>query len=201
MTVSASALGSRAQPELFESSPVTLGWIESPLGPLVAGAADRGVCLLEFSDRRMLRTQIATLRRRLRAEVVPGEHPLLAQLAAELAEYFAGRRRGFTFPLHYPGSEFQRSVWDALLRIPYGETTSYEALAASVGRAGAQRAVGKANGDNRVAIVIPCHRVVRKDGTLCGYGGGLWRKQRLLELERGITPLGLECAPAAEGRN
>jgi AraC family transcriptional regulator of adaptative response/methylated-DNA-[protein]-cysteine methyltransferase len=94
--------------------------------------------------------------------------------------------------LFYPGTEFQTRVWDALRQIPYGETTSYEALAAAVGRPGAQRAVGKANGDNRIAIVIPCHRVVRKDGTLCGYGGGLWRKQRLLELERGITPLALD---------
>ena len=187
----ATAPGTLPQTELFGARPLTLGWIDSPVGPLVAGAADRGVCLLEFSDRRMLKTQIATLKRRLRADAVQGEHPLLTQLAAELAEYFAGRRREFTLPLFYPGSDFQRSVWNALRRIPYGETCSYEALAAAVGRAGAQRAVGKANGDNRIAIVIPCHRVIRKDGTLCGYGGGLWRKQWLLELEQGITPLAL----------
>ena len=174
--------------------PVTLGWMESPLGPLVAGVTDRGVCLLEFSDRRMLETQVTTLTRRLQSVAVPGEHPLLTQLGAELGEYFAGRRRTFTVPLHYPGTEFQVRVWDALRDIPYGETRSYEALAATVGRPGAQRAVGKANGDNRIAIVVPCHRVVLKDGTLCGYGGGLWRKRRLLELERGITPLALDDA-------
>jgi AraC family transcriptional regulator of adaptative response/methylated-DNA-[protein]-cysteine methyltransferase len=168
--------------------------MESPLGPLVAGASERGVCLLEFSDRRMLETQVATLKRRLKCAAVPGEHPLLTQLGAELAEYFTGQRREFTIPLYYPGTDFQVCVWDALRAIPYGETTSYEALAASLGRDGAQRAVGKANGDNRVAIVIPCHRVVRKDGTLCGYGGGLWRKRRLLELERGITSLALDDA-------
>lgn len=171
---------------------VTLGWMESPLGPLVAGATDRGLCLLEFSDRRMLETQIATLRRRLQCAAVPGEHPVLTRLRGELAEYFGGGRQSFTMPLFYPGTEFQTRVWDELRQIPYGETTSYEALATAVGRPGAQRAVGKANGDNRIAIVIPCHRVVRKDGTLCGYGGGLWRKQRLLELERGITSLALD---------
>jgi AraC family transcriptional regulator, regulatory protein of adaptative response / methylated-DNA-[protein]-cysteine methyltransferase len=109
-------------------------------------------------------------------------------------EYFAGERRAFSVPLHSPGTEFQVRVWTALRDIPYGRTTSYEALAATVGRPGAQRAVGKANGDNRIAIVIPCHRVVRKDGTLCGYGGGLWRKRRLLELERGLTTLALDDA-------
>ncbi len=192
MTASAAAPGQAPPNELFGVGRVTLGWIESPLGPLVAGASDGGVCLLEFSDRRMLKTQIARLKRRLRTDAVPGEHPLLGALGAELAEYFAGRRREFTVPLYYPGSQFQQSVWNALRQIPYGETCSYEALAVTVGRAGAQRAVGKANGDNRIAIVIPCHRVIRKDGTLCGYGGGLWRKQRLLELEQGITPLGLD---------
>ncbi|HEY6947196.1 MAG TPA: methylated-DNA--[protein]-cysteine S-methyltransferase [Gemmatimonadales bacterium] len=172
---------------------VTLGWIESPLGPLVVGAAERGVCLLDFSDRRGRETQIATLERRLRCTTEPGEHPLLTRLSAELTEYFAGRRRVFAVPLFYPGTTFQTRVWDALREIPYGETTSYGALAATVGRPHAPRAVGHANGDNPIAIVIPCHRVVRKDGTLCGYGGGLWRKQRLLELERGITSLALEA--------
>lgn len=179
-------------PPFADGERVALGRIESPLGPLVAGAGDRGVCLLEFSDRRMPETEITTLRRRLQCAAVPAEHPLLDQLRAELAEYFAGRLRSFTVPLFYPGTEFQTRVWNALRAIPYGETTSYEALAATVGRPGAQRAVGKANGDNPIAIVIPCHRVIRKDGSLCGYGGGLWRKQRLLELERGITPLALD---------
>src|SRR4029077_6943981 len=159
-----------------------------------AGATDTGVCLLEFSDPGRLDAQIGTLERRLGCAVTQGEHPLLPQLGAELAEYFAGERRTFSVPLHYPGTEFQVRVWTALRAIPYGQTTSYEALAATVSRPGAQRAVGKANGDNRIAIVIPCHRVVRKDGTLCGYGGGLWRKRRLLELERGLTTLALDDA-------
>jgi AraC family transcriptional regulator of adaptative response/methylated-DNA-[protein]-cysteine methyltransferase len=163
---------------------VTLSWLESPLGPLVAGATDRGVCLLEFSDRRMLEAQLESVRRRL-GTVLPGSHPLLEQLRTELAGYFAGERREFTVPLVYPGTPFQVKVWDALRQIPYGETRSYETLAWSVGAPGAQRAVGHANGLNRLAILIPCHRVVNKSGALGGYGGGLWRKRLLLDLERG----------------
>jgi AraC family transcriptional regulator, regulatory protein of adaptative response / methylated-DNA-[protein]-cysteine methyltransferase len=174
---------------------VVLAWIESPLGPLVAGATDAGVCLLEFTDRRALEAQLESVRRHFgAAAVVPGAHPHLDRLREELAAYFAGTLTRFTVPLVYPGSAFQTTVWEALLRIPYGETRSYEALAAEIGRAGAQRAVGHANGLNRIAIVIPCHRVVNKGGKLGGYGGGLWRKQRLLELERagaGTGPLQL----------
>lgn len=163
---------------------VTVSWLESPLGPLVAGATDQGVCLLEFSDRRMLEAQLENVRQRL-GPVLPGTHPMLDQLRSELGEYLDGRRRAFTVPLVYPGTPFQVKVWDALRAIPYGETYSYEKLAWSVGAPGAQRAVGHANGQNRLAILIPCHRVVNKDGKLGGYGGGLWRKQLLLDLERG----------------
>jgi AraC family transcriptional regulator of adaptative response/methylated-DNA-[protein]-cysteine methyltransferase len=163
---------------------VTLSWLDSPLGPLVAGATDEGVCLLEFSDRRMLETHIERLRQRL-GPVLPGSHPLLDQLRMELEEYFAGSRREFAVPLTYPGTPFQEKVWNALREIPYGETRSYEELAWGIGMPGAQRAVGHANGQNRLAILIPCHRVVNKDGKLGGYGGGKWRKQLLLDLERG----------------
>jgi AraC family transcriptional regulator of adaptative response/methylated-DNA-[protein]-cysteine methyltransferase len=163
---------------------VTVSWIESPLGPLVVGASDAGVCLLEFSDRRMLETQFQTLKQRFGA-ILPGNHPWLDQLRAELGEYFAGTRKEFTVPLVYPGSPFQVKVWSALREIGYGETRSYEQLAWAVGKPNACRAVGHANGQNRIAIVIPCHRVVNKGGKLGGYGGGLWRKQLLLNLERG----------------
>ena len=163
---------------------VTLSWIESPVGPLVAGATDEGVCLLEFSDRRMLETQVERIRRKL-GPVLPGTHPLLEQLKTELAEYFAGKRHAFTVPLVYPGTPFQVKVWNALRKIPYGDAISYEKLAWSVGAPRGQRAVGRANGQNPIAIVIPCHRVINKDGKLGGYGGGLWRKQIMLDLERG----------------
>jgi len=163
---------------------VTVSWLESPLGPLVAGVTDRGVCLLEFSDRRALGAQLERVRHRV-GPVLPGAHPLLEQLRSELAEYFERRRREFAVPLVYPGTPFQVRVWEALRLIPYGQTCSYEQLAWAVGAPGAQRAVGHANGLNRLAILIPCHRVISKDGKLGGYGGGLWRKQSLLDLERG----------------
>lgn len=163
---------------------VRLAWIESPVGPLLAGATERGVALLEFTDRRALENQLATLERRLGRPLVPGESPLLDQLRAELGEYFAGNRRRFELPLDLAGSPFEMEVWRGLLEIPYGETRSYEEMATRVGRPGAQRAVGTANGHNRIAIVVPCHRVVNKDGRLGGYGGGLWRKHYLLDLEQ-----------------
>lgn len=168
---------------------IRMAWIETPIGPMVAGTTERAVCLLEFTDRRMMEAQLETLRRRFKAPVLPGEGPLLEQLQRELSEYFAGARRAFTVPLDYPGSDFQRLVWDALLRIPYGETRSYAQLARELGKPGAARAVGHANGLNRIAIVIPCHRVVNANGDPGGYGGGLWRKLRLLETE-GAAPFG-----------
>jgi AraC family transcriptional regulator of adaptative response/methylated-DNA-[protein]-cysteine methyltransferase len=164
-------------------------WIESPLGPLIAGSVTGGVCLLEFTDRRMLETQFQTLRRRFALPMVPGEDASLRQLKQELDEYFEGKLRAFDVPLSYPGSPFQERVWKELLRIPYGETRSYEDLARALESPGAVRAVGTANGANRIAIVIPCHRVVNKDGKLGGYGGGLWRKQFLLDLEQGRRPV------------
>src|SRR5262245_17857740 len=164
---------------------VVITWIESPVGPLLAGSNREGVCLLEFTDRRMLETQFDVLRRRLGCAIVPGENEHLKKLKRELADYFAGKLRQFTVPLVYPGTPFQKRVWDELLRIPYGQTRAYEEMAARIGHPGAQRAVGTANGCNRIAIVIPCHRVVNKDGKLGGYGGGLWRKQMLLDLEQG----------------
>ncbi|MEQ1440388.1 methylated-DNA--[protein]-cysteine S-methyltransferase [Fontimonas sp. SYSU GA230001] len=169
--------------------PVRVAWLDSPLGPLLAAARDAGIVLLEFTERRMLEAQFDALRRHFQVPLVPGDHPLLRQLKTELAEYFAGARRAFTLPLVYPGSDFQRAVWNALLQIPYGATRSYDDLARAVGRPGACRAVGTANGRNRIAILIPCHRVVNKNGQLGGYGGGLWRKQRLLDLEKGIEPV------------
>ena len=170
--------------QVRDSDCIRLAWVDTPIGPMVAGATSQGVCLLEFTERRMLEAQFTTLRSRFNLPMVPGESGHLEQLRAELAGYFSGERREFTVPLEYPGTDFERQVWAELLRIPYGETRCYEDLARSLERAGGARAVGRANGMNRIAILIPCHRVVNKDGQLGGYGGGLWRKRALLELER-----------------
>lgn len=164
---------------------VLLDWVESPLGPLVAGATGDGVCLVEFSDRRMLEAQLQSVMRRFRLALAPGRNGHLERLRAELAAYFDGAGGAFSVPLVYPGTPFQVRVWEALREIPYGETRSYSHLAESVGERGAVRAVGRANGMNRIAIAIPCHRVVGSDGSLTGYGGGLHRKRLLLDLEQG----------------
>ncbi len=158
--------------------------IASPLGPLRIGAIDAGVCLLEFHDPVRLERQEAALRRWLDIPTVPGNHPHLDRLESELTAYFAGKLRRFAVPIVAPGTEFQKTVWETLRAIPYGKTCSYAELALRAGKPGAQRAAGTANGANRVAIVIPCHRVVNADGGLGGYGGGTWRKHWLLELER-----------------
>ncbi len=163
---------------------VLLAWIQSPLGPLVAGATNQGLCLLEFSDRRMLETQFASIRKFFGCAVMPGANPHLETLAFEMERYFLGKLREFSVPVVYPGTHFQRQVWKELLAIPYGETRSYENVAEAIGNPKAVRAVGRANGLNRIAIVIPCHRVVNKSGSLGGYGGGLRRKEFLLALER-----------------
>lgn len=167
---------------------VVIAMVESLLGPLLAGANDDGICLLEYTDRRMLETNLATLRRRFDCPLVPGSHKFLTQLRIELGEYFEGKRRNFSVPLATRGTPFQEKVWQELRRIPHGRTISYEKLACRIGQPSARRAVAQANGTNRVCILIPCHRVIGKDGTLTGYGGGLWRKRLLLALEQGEGP-------------
>lgn len=167
--------------------PIKTATIQSPVGPMIAGATDAGVCLLEFADRRALARQIQTLKRRLGGTIIPGDSDHLAQLGAELAEYFAGQRREFSVAMAAPGTAFQEQVWAKLREVPYGTTWSYDQLARAIRRPKAHRAVARANGDNRLAVLIPCHRIVRADGTLCGYGGGLWRKQFLLDLEKAST--------------
>jgi AraC family transcriptional regulator of adaptative response/methylated-DNA-[protein]-cysteine methyltransferase len=157
--------------------------VPTPLGPMVAAATDERLLLLEFADRRMLPTQFQRLQRALGCVFVPGDSPTFGVLRTQLDEYFAGGRTVFDVPLGTPGTEFQRQVWQALRTIPAGETRSYADIARLIGRPTAVRAVARANGDNRLAILIPCHRVVGSDGSLTGYGGGLWRKQRLLDLE------------------
>jgi AraC family transcriptional regulator of adaptative response/methylated-DNA-[protein]-cysteine methyltransferase len=166
-----------------EQECVSLHWIRSPLGPLVAGSTTKGICLLEFTDRRMLETQFETIRRRFQVPLVPQKTDILSLLEEELVNYFDGKLQKFSVPLTYPGTPFQEKVWAELLSIPYGTTKSYEDIAIAVGVPGACRAVGTANGCNRISIVIPCHRVVNKSGNLGGYGGGLHRKQYLLDLE------------------
>jgi AraC family transcriptional regulator of adaptative response/methylated-DNA-[protein]-cysteine methyltransferase len=168
----------RARPGLFAER------IETPLGAMLAVADDEGLRLLEFIDRRAMERELSILRKRLHTNVVPGEHRHLDALRAQLADYFAGKKLEFDIPLAPVGSEFQQRAWKILRSIPVGETRSYSWMAQRLGDSNARRAVGRANGTNMICIVIPCHRVIRADGTLCGYGGGLWRKKWLLDHER-----------------
>jgi AraC family transcriptional regulator of adaptative response/methylated-DNA-[protein]-cysteine methyltransferase len=168
-----------------EAEPISVITWESPIGALVLGAVDAGVCLLEFSDERRVERQASALHRWFGGPVVRESHHHLDTLREQLEEYFSGARREFSVPLVTRGTPFELATWNALLDIPYGNTVSYSDIARSIGNPGAVRAVGSANGRNRIAIVIPCHRVVNTGGQLGGYGGGLWRKKRLLELEGG----------------
>jgi AraC family transcriptional regulator of adaptative response/methylated-DNA-[protein]-cysteine methyltransferase len=163
---------------------VVITMLETPLGPLLAGATDQGINFLEYTDRRMLENNLKTMRRRFGCAIVPGQHPLLERLRQELDEYFQGDQPEFKLPIAARGTPFQEKVWQELRRIPHGQTISYDELARRIGQPTAQRAVARANGMNCVAILIPCHRVIGKDGSLTGYGGGLWRKRLLLVLER-----------------
>ncbi|HEY2442979.1 MAG TPA: methylated-DNA--[protein]-cysteine S-methyltransferase [Streptosporangiaceae bacterium] len=154
--------------------------IDSPIGPLTLLAENGSLTGLYMEDREPVGPGGP-----VRADSDDDANALvLEQTASQLEEYFAGQRQAFDLPLALAGTAFQRSVWDALRDIPYGETTSYGRLAGEIGRPTAARAVGMANGSNPVSIIVPCHRVVGSNGSLTGYGGGLARKQRLLDLER-----------------
>ncbi|VAW97404.1 Methylated-DNA--protein-cysteine methyltransferase [hydrothermal vent metagenome] len=155
----------------------------TPIGPMFCCATEQGICLLEFTDRRMLETEFKDLCHRLNAVILPGHNPHLEQVQSEINEYFSAKRRVFNVPLHTPGTDFQQQVWTILQDIPYGTTRSYAQQAIAVGNPKAIRAVGSANGKNRVGIIIPCHRVIASDGKLAGYGGGLHRKRWLLDFE------------------
>ena len=160
--------------------------LDSPVGLLVAAAVDEGLVLLEFGTERRLDSQAAALARHFGPCRV-GQHPMTDQAARELDEYFDGTRKQFDVPLVIRGTPFQELVWQALLEIPYGASCSYSDVARKLERTNGQRAVGLANGQNRLAIIVPCHRVLEQGGGLRGYGGGLERKQFLLDLERRHT--------------
>jgi AraC family transcriptional regulator of adaptative response/methylated-DNA-[protein]-cysteine methyltransferase len=163
---------------------ITIERLETPIGPMYACATEKGICMLEFTNRRMLETELKGLVTHLNAVILPGENPFITKLRQELAEYFGKARKSFTVPLNTPGTEFQRAVWQELQNIPYGTTVSYKQQAKALHKPEAVRAVANANGRNRISIVIPCHRVIGEDGSLTGYGGGLPRKKWLLDFEK-----------------
>ena len=164
--------------------PLYFNILQTPLGPMLAMAERRGLVMLEFLDRPILLREVEELRTRYGYLIGAGEHAHLLQISEELRRYFAGSLTRFEVPLHTPGSIFQNQVWEALRQVPYGTTCTYGEIALLLGKPGASRAVGLANGRNRMSIVLPCHRVIGADGSLTGYGGGKARKEFLLRLER-----------------
>jgi len=157
----------------------------TPLGPMLAGATENGLCFLEFVDQSMREAQLNRLKKLFKAEFISGSNKHFSELNKQIKEYFEGTRKEFSVPLVIVGTAFQKQVWTVLRTIPYGETRSYKEQAEIIGNPRAIRAVARANGDNRIAIIIPCHRVIGANGELVGYGGGLWRKRYLLNLEAG----------------
>ena len=169
-----------------DGATVTIREISTPVGRMTIGATDAAVVLADFSRRPMMRAQLASVRRRI-GPTIAGDSPLLQRAETQLREYFEGDRHDFDLPLDLPGSPFQERVWGELRRIPYGETITYRELAERVDASPAWRAVGRANGSNRLALIVPCHRVVATGGGLGGYGGGLPAKRFLLDLESGTA--------------
>jgi AraC family transcriptional regulator of adaptative response/methylated-DNA-[protein]-cysteine methyltransferase len=158
--------------------------IETPLGEMTAAATEDGICLLLFTDKQILKTEFEDLARQLETIIKRGWNKHLRALRKQMKEYFRGRRKDFSLSLVTPGTDFQKNVWNQLQNIPYGTTISYLEQAEKLENPKAVRAVASANGANRIAVVIPCHRVIGSDGSLIGYGGGLKRKRWLIDHER-----------------
>lgn len=162
---------------------ILINRLTTPLGPMFVCATENGICLLEFVDRRMLETEFKDLQKLLNATIITGENEHIKQAKKEITEYFDGKRKVFGLKLETPGTDFQNSVWNCLKEIKYGTTTTYQQQAEKINNPKAIRAVASANGFNRISIIIPCHRVIGKDGKMTGYGGGIERKKWLIEHE------------------
>ena len=167
------------------SSPILSKHISTPIGPLVIGSFEDKICFLEFYLPQRYKEMSGKLLKTFDAEILEGTNAVLEQAEKELQEYFDGKRKVFTVPLDLRGSEFELKVWNQLLKIPYGQVCSYSDIAKRIRKLQSVRAVGGANHNNPVAIIVPCHRVVGKNGSLTGYGGGMDKKRFLLELEQG----------------
>lgn len=159
-------------------------WIETPLGSMLAIADNEALYLLEFVDRRGLEREIERMSLKMKAVITEGQTKPILSIESELKLYFEGKLATFKTPLLLQGTPFQKSVWEELLKIPLGETRSYSDIANALGKPTAYRAVALANGSNKIAVAIPCHRVIKANGELCGYAGGVSRKQWLLNNEK-----------------
>lgn len=176
-----------------DAAVITMMRINTPIGIMIAGATKEGICLLEFTNRIRIEKEFSDLRKRLNAVMLPGRNAHLEQLEKEMAGYFEGKRRNFTVPLYYPGTSFEQSVWKSLQEIPYGETCTYKEQSERMNNPKAIRAIASTNGRNRMAIIIPCHRVIGSNGSLVGYAAGVEKKRWLLNFEKNNSPYGDGC--------
>lgn len=163
---------------------VNITYVETGLGLMVAGATEKGICMFEFADYKLIDSELRQLSGQFKTPLVPADNPHFDTLRTQLNEYFKGERKEFDIPLDLVGTEFQKTVWLALLQISYGHTISYGNQAELIGKPSSVRAVANANGKNKISIILPCHRVIGADNSLTGYGGGIWRKKKLLEFEK-----------------
>lgn len=168
--------------EINNSTLLSAKWLETPIGPMLAIVNNDGLQLLEFAERKALVSEITAIKKKI-GPICFREHEIFNKLQRELDGYFAGSLKTFTIPLAQYGSAFEKAAWKALLEVPYGETRTYGEQAAFAGNQNAVRAIGRANGANKIAIIVPCHRIIGADGAMTGYGGKIWRKEWLLKHE------------------
>lgn len=164
--------------------PILTTVIDTPVGKLLAGATDDGLCLLDFAHREKMAKIKERVRNFLKTDFEEGAHPLFTAVRQQLDAYFKGDLKKFDLPIILCGSDFQQQVWKALLQVPYGETRSYKQQSIAMRKPDAIRAIASANGDNAINIIVPCHRIIGANGSLTGYGGGIDKKRWLLDHER-----------------
>ena len=169
-----------------EVNHIKIQYYKSPIGEIILGSYDNKLCIADWKYRKMRESVDNRIQKGLKAEYVEESSEVITQTIQEMEEYFNLERKEFTVPLLLVGTDFQKSVWEGLIQIPYGTTASYLDLAKSIGNEKAVRAVASANGANAIAILIPCHRIIGSDGKLVGYAGGLSTKKKLLELESNL---------------
>jgi len=175
-----------AAPTNFKGQILKSSWLDSPLGPMLAISDEKALYLLEFIEKRKLEREIERLKIKTNSAIILERSAAIDSIEEELANYFAGSLKIFKTPIHMLGSPFQKIVWQELMQIPYGETRSYLAQAEAIGKPTSYRAVANANGANQLAIIIPCHRIIRENGELGGYGGGIAGKQWLINMEKKV---------------
>jgi len=169
---------------------INIQYCKTKIGELILGSFEGKLCLLDFRYRKMRKSVDERIKKGLNAKFVENNTEIIERIQAELDEYFHGNRKEFDVPLQMVGTDFQKSVWKALLRVPFGTTSTYLQLAKNINNEKAVRAVAAANGANSMAIIIPCHRIIGSNGELVGYAGGLPIKKRLLKLEKITTQSG-----------